>query len=62
MHSRLIHSLAFFCTALAAFLVITPNGSLSFRRDAYERSHAVLALLSEIGRVETRHLTRRGST
>ena len=57
MHSRSIHSLAFFCTALAAFLVITPNGSLSFRRDAYERSHAVLALRSEIGRVETGNLT-----
>ncbi len=32
-------------------------GSLRFRRDAYERIHAVLALLSEIGRVETGNLT-----
>ena len=37
------------------------RGSLDFRRDAYERSYAVLALLSEIGRVETRNLTRRGA-
>ena len=37
------------------------RGSLDFRRDAYERSYVVLALLSEIGRVETRHLTRRGA-
>ena len=34
------------------------RGSLDFRRDAYERSYVVLALLSEIGRVETRNLTR----
>ena len=33
------------------------TGSLSFRSDAYERSHAVLALLSEMGRVETGNLT-----
>ena len=38
------------------------RGSLDFRRDAYERSYVVLALLSEIGRVETRNLTRRGET
>ena len=37
------------------------RGSPDFRRDAYERSYVVFHLMSEIGRVETRHLTRRGA-
>jgi len=56
VHSRLIHSLALNCKC-SRCSYYDQHGSLSFRRDAYERSHAVLALLSEIGRVETGNLT-----
>ena len=41
--------------------VIMTDGSLSFRPTPTSDSHAVLALPSEIGRVETRNLTRRGA-
>ena len=59
MHLELSASPFYF--ALAANSKVTVNYEAN-RRDAYERSHAAMALLSEIGRVETRNLTRRGST